>query len=780
MRWTSKKSISILVVLFLLGGLGYGVYHRYSRFNRMVLERFEGRLWELPARVYARPLELYPGLRLKPGIFEQALNHMRFQKVADLAELDSPGKYFRNKGLFTLFRRFFEFEDENQPAGKIQVNFQKNRVKSLQMMDSDIQSQILRLAPALIGSFYPRNNEDRTLLSLKTTPPLLTQALISVEDRTFYTHHGVDPLAILRALVVNIRKGYAAQGASTLSQQLAKNFFLTREKSFKRKLDEMFVAVAMEMNFNKDEILETYLNEVYLGQDGNRAIHGFGLASAFYFGKNPEDLKAHEIALLVGMLKGPSRYNPRKHPERALKRRNTVLTLLRDRNILSPGMTEQAMAAPLGVINKASKGNSPFPAYLELVKRQLLKEYRESDLRSAGLSIFTTLDLQTQSAAEQAVQSELKAIEVGHKLPPDKLEAGVVVTATGSNEVLALVGGRNTQAKNFNHGLNAKRPIGSLVKPAVFLTALSDPKSYTLVTPIEDRPVSVPQPNGEPWIPRNYERTYHGTIPLYLALVHSYNASTVRLGLDLGLPAVLETLGKMGFQKKIPMYPASLLGTMEMSPLEVAQVYQTLASGGFYSPIRTIRSIHKTNGSILQRYPLHIKQNFDAGPVYLLNRVLQTVVTEGTAASLKHMIPRSWGTAGKTGTTNDLRDSWFAGFTGNQLAVVWMGRDDNKPCGLTGATGAMRVWGRLMSEIPNTPLMLVPPDDVERVVIDKKTGLPAHKRSQNAVVFPFIKGSAPEKGAHVSGEAGKGDPGVKTEDENSGTQFIDWLKDLFK
>lgn len=777
-----KKSIRILVILILLGGLGagYGVYHQYSRFNRVVLERFEGRLWEIPARVYARPMELYPGLQLRPGIFEQTLNHMRYQKVEDLADLDSPGEYFRKGSAFTLFRRFFEFEDENQPSEKIQVNFQKNRVKLLQVKDSGTQSEIMRLAPALIGSFYPQSNEDRVLLTLKTTPPLLPKALISVEDRTFYTHHGVEPLAILRALVVNIRKGHAAQGASTLSQQLAKNFFLTRKKSFKRKLDEMFVAVAMEMNFNKNEILETYLNEVYLGQDGNRAIHGFGLASSFFFGKDLRDLKAHEIALLVGMLKGPSRYNPRKYPERALKRRNTVLALLRDQSIISTDMAEQAMAAPLDVITKASKGNSPFPAYLDLVKRQLLKEYRESDLRSAGLSIFTTLDLQTQLAAQQAVQSELKAIEAGRRLPPNKLEAGVVVTATGSNEVLALVGGRNAQAKSFNRALDAKRPIGSLVKPAVFLTALSDPKRYTLVTPIEDRPVSVLQPNGKPWIPRNYDRIYHGTIPLYLALVHSYNASTVRLGLDLGIPAVLKTLGKMGFQKKIPMYPASLLGTMEMSPLEVAQIYQTLASGGFYSPIRTIRSIHKTNGSILQRYPLHIKQNFDAGPVYLLNRILQTVVMEGTAASLKHMIPQSWGTAGKTGTTNHLKDSWFAGFTGNQLAVAWVGRDDNKPCGLTGATGAMRVWGRFMSEIPNTPLILVAPDDVEIVVIDEKTGLPAHKGSRNAMGFPFIKGSAPKKGVHASGEAEKRDHGVKTENENSGSQFIDWLKDLFK
>lgn len=776
-----KKSIRILVILLLLGGLGaaFGIHHRYSHFNRMVQERFKGRLWEIPARVYARPLELYPGLPLKPEFFEQALHHMYFQKVAALTDLDSPGKYFRNKGRFTLFRRFFEFEDESQPSGKIQVNIKKNRVESLHLMDTGTRSEILRLAPAMIGAFYPLNNEDRVLLTLKTTPPLLPEALIAVEDHTFYTHHGVAPLSILRALVVNIQKGHTTQGASTITQQLAKNFFLTRKKSYKRKLDELFMAVAMEKNFSKDEILETYLNEVYLGQDGNRAIHGFGLASSFYFGKGLRELNAHEIALLVGMLKGPSRYNPRKYPKRALKRRNTVLTLLGNQGILSPDMVEQAMTAPLGVMDNASKGNSPFPAYLDLVKEQLLKEYRESDLRSAGLKIFTTLDLLVQLAAEEAVQWELKSIEARRGFS-DNLEAGVVVTATGSNEVLALVGGRNARVNSFNRGLNAKRPIGSLVKPAVFLTALNDPKHYTPVTPIEDRPVSVPQPGGKSWTPKNYDRTYHGTIPLYMALVHSHNASTVRLGLDLGLPSVLETLKKLGFEREVPMYPASLLGTMEMSPLEVAQIYQTLASGGFFSPIRTIRFIQQPNGSILQRYPLHIKQNFDAGPVYLLNKILQTVVTKGTAATLKQMIPRSWETAGKTGTTNDLKDSWFAGFTGNQLAVVWVGRDDNKSSGLTGATGAMRVWGRFMAEVPNTPLVLVPPDDVEMMAVDEKTGLPSRKGRRNVIILPFIKGFTPEKAGLAPEKSKKGDHGSKTEDEKSELYFIDWLKGLFK
>ena len=778
----SKKTIRIFLTLFLLCCIiaGYGIYHQFSKFNKMVLERFQGRLWELPARVYALPLALYPGMPLTPFTFDKALHYMGYQRVEKSNDLKSPGRYFHKGGVFNLFRRSFDFENEKHPSGKIEVRIKKNRIAAISDLQSDKALEILRLSPALIGSFYPRNNEDRVLLTLKKVPLLLPKTLIAVEDRTFYTHHGIEPLAILRALLINLREGHASQGASTISQQLAKNFFLTREKSIKRKLDEMFVAVAMEKNFSKNEILETYLNEVYLGQDGNRAIHGFGLASSFYFGKNANDLAPQEIALLVGMLKGPSHYNPRKFPERALSRRNTVLKILGDQGILSPDMVELAQSSPLGIIDAPLKVNSPFPAYLDLVKRQLLREYRESDLRSAGLRIFTTLDLQVQVAAEQAVQSELNTIETHHRLLPGELEAAMVVTATGTNEVLAFLGGRTAQAKGFNRGMDGKRAIGSLIKPAVFLTALNDPKQYTLITPIEDQPITVPLPKGKSWKPANYDRIYHGTIPLYQALVHSYNASTVRLGLKLGLPAVYDTLKKMGFQRKIEMYPASLLGAVEMSPLEVAQIYQTLASGGFYSPIRAIRSIHTPDGSILQRYPLTITQNFSAGPVYLLNKTLQAVLMQGTATSLKKMVPASWGTAGKTGTTNDMRDSWFAGFTGSQLAVVWVGRDDNKPCGLSGATGAMRVWGRLMAEVPNAPLILIPPEDVEIFVVNVKTGFRTASGNPHAMAIPFIKGSEPTKNVGHASEIAEGGRKPHQKREASESNFMDWLKELFK
>ncbi len=779
---TAKKIIRLFLVLLLLGGmaLGYGIYHQYRKFDRVVLERFQGRLWELPARVYTLPMSLYPGMRLAKPVFQQALNLMGYKRVATPKDLENPGSYACSGNRFALFCRSDALEREKYASGRIQVTLHKDRVLKISRISTHNTLDFLSLSPALMGSFYPKNNEDRVLLKLKHTPPLLPKALIAVEDRTFHEHHGINPLAILRALMINIESGRASQGASTISQQLAKNFFLTPEKSIKRKVDEMFVAFAMERHFNKDEILETYLNEVYLGQDGNRAIHGFGLAAPFYFGKELDALKPHEIALLVGMLKGPSRYNPRKHPDRALSRRNTVLDILGSQGVLSQDLVKVSKAAPLGVIRKPVTATSPFPAYLDLVKRQLLREYRESDLRSAGLRIFTTMDLQAQLAATGAVRSQLKALEAQHSLPPASLEAVIIATATGSNEVLALVSGRRSSAKGFNRGIDAKRPIGSLIKPAVFLTALKDPRRYTLITPIDDGPVTVHLPEGKSWVPRNYDRKYHGTVPLYQALVHSYNTSTVRLGMDLGLPAVLDTLRKMGFERKINMYPAALLGTVEMSPLEVAQIYQTLASGGFYSPIRTIRSIYRPDGSILQRYPLTIKENFSPAPVYLLNKTLQAVVTNGTAESLKTLVPKSWAIAGKTGTTNALRDSWFAGFTGSQLAVAWVGRDDNKPCRLTGATGAMRVWGRFMADVPNAPLVLTPPDDVETVMMNVRTGELTKRGSLHAVAVPFIKGSAPTlklQKPHGTKTMG-GEKKRKRDQESSG--FIDWLKDLFK
>ncbi|OQY58431.1 MAG: penicillin-binding protein 1B [Desulfobacteraceae bacterium 4572_88] len=781
-----KKRIFLIISLCAVLVAGWGFVRYFSHFNKIVKRKFDGKLWELPARVYARPLELYLGMELKPALLARELEAMQYIQVKRPVNLDNPGKFIWAGNTFRIFCRPFAFEDGKSPSKKISVVIRQGKVDILENLEEKTFPELFRMDPVLIGSFYPAHKEDRILVRRADVSPLLVQTLLAVEDRKFYEHHGVDFLSILRAAIANIRKRRVVQGASTLTQQLAKNFFLTNEKTVRRKFEEMFMALSLEWNYEKDEILEAYLNEIYLGQDGQRAIHGFGLGSAFYFGKTPDTLLEHEIALLVGLLKGPSLYDPRQNPDRALKRRNTVLKVMADQHLISPDVLKSALSKSSGVIKTPPRGATRFPAYMDLVRRQLLLEYREEDLRSEGLRIFTVFDPQVQIAAENAVGTQLKAIETRRRLPRGKLEVSAVITSTMGNDVLALVGGRDPKLRGFNRALDARRPIGSLIKPVVYLTALNRPERYTLVSRIDDSFMRVTSDNGKVWTPKNYDRKYHGAIPLYDGLVHSYNVATVRLGMELGLDQVFDTLRAMGHTRETKPYPSALLGTAEMSPLEVAQMYQTLAAGGFYSPARSIRAVYKPDGTPLQRYPLTVKQNFDPVPVYLLNKILQAVVVEGTARSLKHLLPHPLGTAGKTGTTNSLKDSWFAGFTGNRLAVVWVGRDDNKSCKLTGASGALQIWGKIMAGISNKVLELPQPEGVEWAVIDIETGLRTEEACGNATAIPFARGSAPAdiiscediEDRHAGEE--RVEPASKEKEEKSKSSVFRWIKDLFK
>jgi len=734
------KPLRILLLIFLITGLAIctasGV--RILQLSLKITERFSGKKWDLPARIYARPLELYPGMTIDPESFQQELKLMQY-RLSDNA--DVPGTFSRSGNIFTLTPRPFMPEDEKQQPKKLIVAIRNGVVASLTEPDAGNSPTLVRLDPALIGSFYPTNNEDRILIKLKDISPLILKSLFAVEDRNFYHHYGVNPLAVLRAALANLRRMKAVQGGSTLTQQLAKNFFLTHERTLRRKIDELFIALILEFNYSKDEILEAYLNEVYLGQDGERAIHGFGLAGFFYFGRPLEELRPHEIALIIGLLKGPSQYDPRHSPKPAKKRRNLVLTIMEEQKLIPPEDAQKFRETDLGVIKTPLKGASNFPVYTDLVKRQLLQDYREEDLRSEGLKIFTGFDPQIQLAAEKAAVAQLKRIESQHR--KKDLELAAIITSYANNEVLALIGGRDAHFKGFNRAIDAKRPIGSLIKPAVYLSALERSERYTMMTPINDSPLQIKAGTGV-WSPQNYDRQYHGSVSLYQALVHSYNVPTVRLGMELGVENVIKTIHRLGVGRDFPAYPSLFLGTPEMSVLEVARMYQTLASGGFSSPIRAIRAVHRADSVALQRYPLNVSQNFEPAPVYLVSKIMQAVAIEGTAAALTGSLP-NLKIAGKTGTTDEFKDSWFAGFTGNRLAVVWIGKDDNTPCGLTGANGALPVWTAMMSKISNTPLELSPPDTVEWVTVDSRTGLRTEEFCDNAISVPFIAGSAPKE-----------------------------------
>ena len=704
--------------------------------------QFEGKRWALPARVYARPLELYPGMKLSAEQLTAELTALGYRR--DTAN-EEPGTFRRTKDELEIVSRPFRFWDSAQESRRLRVEFNGSRLAVLHDLETHIPLNLARLDPLLIGSIYPAHNEDRVLVRLNEVPLDLVRALVTVEDRKFYSHHGIDPRGIARALLANLRVGNGVQGGSTLTQQLVKNFYLTAERTLRRKAVEVIMAMLLELHYQKDEILEAYVNEIYLGQEGGRAIHGFGLASQFYFARPLNQLQLPQIALLIGLVKGPSYYDPRRHRERALARRNLVLTELAGKGFIDQEQMIAAKAAPLGVTSKAPSGASPYPAFLDLVHRQLRRDYREQDLRSEGLQIFTTLDPQIQRVAEKALAARLSLLEKHRGMSAKMLEGAIVVTSIDNGEVLALVGGRDARFEGFNRALDAERQIGSLIKPVIYLTALERPTSYTLATLLDDGPLVWRERGTKDWTPNNYDKKSHGEVMLQTALANSYNLSTARLGLAIGIPQIMENLHRLGVERELAPYPSTLLGSSNLTPLEVTQMYQTLASGGFRMPLRAIREILTVNGEPLQRYPLAVEQTIEPAPSYLLTTALQTVVREGTAQALNQYLSPDLHIAGKTGTTDDLRDSWFAGYTGDRLAIVWVGRDDNRSAGLTGASGAMTVWGDMMAQLDPEPLLPAQPENIEYVWIDPVTHLRADKDCQGAVELPFIRDSAPDE-----------------------------------
>ncbi|OOG25916.1 penicillin-binding protein 1B [Thioalkalivibrio denitrificans] len=721
----------------LLGILGLGGYTVYLDYE--IRSQFEGKRWAVPARVFARPLELYPGRALEPAQLTRELELIHYRR----GDAIRGGEFREQGGRFLISTRGFPFADGAEPPRRLSVELRDGRVRAITELETGQSASLARLEPALIANIYPRHGEDRVLVRLDEVPELLVEALIAVEDRKFYEHRGLDFSAIARAALANLRAGRTVQGGSTITQQLVKNYFLTHDRTLRRKVNEAIMAVLLEWRYEKSEILEAYLNEVYLGQDGDRAIHGFGLASQFYFQRRLDELHPEQLALLVAMVRGPSYYDPRRRAERATARRNLVLEILEGQGALNPQAAARARTRPLGVSVRPPSGVTPFPAFLDLVRAQLRRDYREQDLQSEGLLIFSTLDPGIQLASEGAVADRLNRIEGTRGLEVGTLQAGVVVSAVDSGEVLAVVGDRNPRHAGFNRAINARRPVGSLLKPAVYLAALSRPSEYTLATLLDDGPLTVRLDNGDEWTPRNYDREHHGLVPALEALVHSYNVATARLGLSLGLAPVIEQLQRLGVKRSLQPYPSLLLGAVEFSPFEMTHMYQSLAAGGFETPPRAIREVMDAEGRLLNRYPMDLRQAADPAAVYLVTAALHEVTRRGTGAALNGLLPADLPVAGKTGTTDDNRDAWFAGYAGDVLSVVWVGRDDNIPMGLSGASGALPVWADLMRGISRRGLDPIRPEGMEWLLIDPANGLRAVEGCEGALWMPFMAGSAP-------------------------------------
>jgi penicillin-binding protein 1B len=731
MGWAFKLGLVGLVILAV-----FAVY-----LDAVVQEKFSGKRWTVPAKVYARPLELFVGQKLNKDDFLQELDALGYRRAPSVS---GPGMASVAASTIELHTRGFQFYEGPEPAQRVRVRFSGDFVAGLSLANGR-DLPVARMEPLLIGGLYPAHQEDRVLIKLEQVPPYLVEALVAVEDREFFNHFGVSPKGIARAFWVNASSGRLVQGGSTLTQQLVKNFYLTNERSLSRKAVEAMMAVLLELHYEKADILEAYLNEVFLGQDGQRAVHGFGLASQHFFSQPLSELQLEQVALLVGMVKGPTFYNPRRNPQRALERRNLVLDLLAEQGAVDAEQVEAAKLKPLGVTQRGSMADSSFPAFLDLVKRQLRQDYRDEDLTEEGLRIFTSFDPIMQFKAESALADTFKRLS-GRK-GVDELEAGMVVTNPENGEVQALIGSRQPRFAGFNRALDAVRPIGSLIKPAIYLAALERPSQYSLTSLLEDEPFSIKGANGQVWTPQNFDRQAHGTIYLYQGLVNSYNLSTARLGMELGVPTVLKTLERLGVEHKWPAYPSMLLGAGGLSPVEVADMYQTIANGGFNTPLRGIRNVLTADGEPLGRYPFQIQQRFDSGAIYLLQNAMQRTMTEGTGRSAYSQLSRNLLLAGKTGTSNDSRDSWFAGFGQDVLAVVWLGRDDNGPTPLTGASGALQVWTDFMRKADPLPLNMPRPGNVVQAWISSANAQGTDPSCPGAVQMPYIRGSEPLPGA---------------------------------
>lgn len=730
--WLIVFSLKLSLVVAALGSFGL------IWLDVQVREKFEGKRWALPAKVYARPLELYPGQVLPREDLKRELKGLGYRFVSRASQ---PGTVEWASRRVRVQSRGFAFPDGTEPSRDLMLEFSGSTLRAIRAGGK--QLPLVRLEPILIGGIYPKDNEDRDLIRLDEAPPYLAQALIQVEDRNFYSHWGVSLKGISRAMWVNIKAGRFVQGGSTLTQQLIKNFYLTSERTLARKLLELPMAMLLDFHYSKDEILQAYLNEVYLGQSGSRAIHGFGLASQYYFGQPLAELELHQVALLAGMVKGPSYYDPRRNPERAKTRRDLVLRILADQGVIDQQQLQTAQARPLGVLKRKSLHKGAYPAYLDLVKRQLRDEYPQEALSSEGLRVFTSLDPIVQYNTEQATLGTVKALEKRFPKQRNKLQASMVVTDPQTGEVLALIGGRNSRYQGFNRALDMRRPIGSLVKPPLYLAALE--QGYTLASLLEDEPVVLKQRDGSVWKPQNFDRISHGLIPLHRSLALSYNQSTARLGLDIGVDRVVDMLERLGVSQELPRYPSLFLGAANLAPLDMAQVYQTIAANGFRTPLRAIRMVTDANNQELSRYSFKVEQEVASERIHLIQYAMQEVAREGTARSIYRQLPADLNVAGKTGTSNGQRDSWFAGFTGNRLAVAWLGRDDNGKLPFTGSSGALQAWIALMKREKPQPFYATRPENVQYVWIDSMSGQRSAQGCEGARQLPFVQGTVPER-----------------------------------
>ena len=732
MKLSLKLITYLSLIIFLVISIAY-----VSILDSKVVNKLDGVLWTVPAKVYARPLELAEGGKINVDSLKKELEILSYELTKGIP--DTPGEFSQSQRSVNIFIRGFG----SQEPGLYRLKIENDKIDSIKRKDG-ISIDLIQLEPLSIGGMFPSHLQDRILLNFSQVPKDLEEMILVVEDRNFYSHKGISLRSIMRAFIKNTRALGIEEGGSTITQQLAKSLFFSPEQTIKRKIKEAIAALLIEIHYSKQEILLAYINDVFIAQSGRRAIHGFGLASQFFFGTDLKNLSLDQKALLVGMLKGPSLYSPINNPDRAKTRRDLVLSLIKNDSLITEEEYLDLKGRSLKVIPPSFKSLSKYPAFNDIVTLDLRKNFDDSDLRTKGLKIITNLDPVVQDYLEESIKDTKLKLKRRYGSQLNGLEGAGIVIDSFSGEVVAAIGSTKPNNYGFNRAINAVRPIGSLVKPFIYLSALQHYSKYNLSTLLDDSKLSVSLPGGKLWEPNNFDKKFHGNIPLHVALSESYNVATTRLGMDLGYSVVQETFTKLGIKKKIPKYPSIFVGSFEMTPLEAIQAYQTIASEGFYSPLNSIRTVESSEDVLSLSYPYKVEQRFRPEPIYLLKFVLKQTFISGTARGFSSRVIEKWKTGGKTGTSDDQRDSWFVGYAGNYLMVVWLGFDDNRKSPLTGRTGALQVWKNFMSRLDPIAYEVRKPSRIRYEWVDAKDGLLSGESCKGSILIPFVEGTEPE------------------------------------
>ncbi|SUB59480.1 Murein polymerase [Phocoenobacter uteri] len=709
-----KYIVSTLLKLIFTGFVCLCFYSIYL--DSKIRTKMEGQIWQLPAEIYSKIDTIRTDEHKSLEEIKLILLDNGYREVSQLV---TPGDFKIEGNRLTLLRRAFSFPNKPEAQRIIRLIFDQNNLAIIEdLVQGRVISEFL-IDPKLIAMLHSDDDEDRQAIRLQHYPRLLIEALLLTEDKHFYEHEGVSPLGIARALITNYKAGRRVQGGSTLTQQLVKNLFLTREKSLVRKINEALMSIILDYRYSKNRILETYLNEIYLGQNGNYQIHGFALASKFYFGRPINEISLDQQALLVGIVKGPSLYNPWRNPNNALERRNIVLSVLLKNKIINQELYKMLTERPLGIRSKG-KIYRQQPAFMQALNLELKQKFgKQISNKLAGSKIFTTLDRAQQRVAEIAVINGVSQLEHSHRKVKD-LQAAMVIAEYNTGKVRAIVGGVETQFAGFNRAISAQRQIGSLVKPSIYAIALSDPSRFRLNTPIENKPITIKVKGSPDWKPRNYNKRFSGSVMLMDALVRSMNIPTVNIGMQVGLGNVIATQKAMGWDEaKIPPYPSTLLGSYTISPYEVTKSYQVLANAGKKIPLSTIDAILSKNGKVIYQTDIHqATQILPPEASIQTLYAMQQVVKRGTARSLQKEYSYL-NLAGKTGTTNNARDTWFVGVDGKNITTVWLGKDNNSDTYLTGSSGALFIYKHYLKRALATPFKLPESSHIQWVGINE-------------------------------------------------------------